>query len=309
MIQEITEENTQLSLDQCRELFALIRKYECRDDKSSLLKYNELVGIVIQSVEGMIKSIASKYSKGNPDTFENLIAVGRVGAFKAVQKYDCENYEAKFSTLANRHIEDAIRDEVRTASQIGYNKVRNWHLYLDMANHIRNISYAFASRTGRLPTFKELGRAMNMKTSTLIACVKLVSDKTKSLNDNIKGCKGDWLSKMPSEEPAPDEIAEKKESGEALLKVFQHLSTRELNTLSMLFGVSNGYRLSFEKSVTTYKIPAQKLKYLKKELLQYTQSDPDAECFIESFFEANRPISCEPSDGQKKALGIYHGKN
>jgi DNA-directed RNA polymerase specialized sigma subunit len=314
MIHKFTEENPPLTLDECKEIFAQIRECEKHDDKSSQLKYEGLVAKVILSVEGMVKTIAEKYAKSNNADKPNKTkqndyeSFGREGAFKALQNYDPFNYETKYSSYAQKYIEAEIKKQIRVASRMGYKKVKNWKIYLDMANHIANISYAFTCRKKRLPTYEELAGIMKISPSTLIACIKMVDSHVESIHTPLSDDGDEELeSLLPSDKPTPFEEAKKQDVTDKLQKVYQNLSSRELNTISMRFGLSDGYKISFSNSVTTYKIPNKKLEAIKKDLLE--NADGDSVFSIEGFFEMNRAVCSKPSDEQKKALGIFNQNN
>ena len=310
MIHKITQENPPLTLDECKEIFPQIRELEKRDDKLSQLKYNGLVAKVILSVEGMIKTTAFKYANDDNTKINDFMSFGREGAFRALQNYDPENkYQAKYSSYAKDYITGAIKKHICDESRVGYEEVTNWKIYLDMANHIANISYAFTCREKRLPTYKELAGIMRVSPSTLIACIKMVDSHVKSINAPIKGDENEkeWQSKIPSNALDPYEETILQDRREKLQKVYENLSTRELNTLSMRFGLSDCYQISFNNTVNTYKMPAQKFESLKEELFKQTEGDPDTVFSIAGFFESNRAIYVKPNDDQKKSLGI--GKN
>ena len=308
MIHKITEENPPLTLDECKKIFPQIRELEKHDDKLSQLKYNGLVAKVILSVEGMIKTTALKYANDDNTKLNDFMSFGREGAFRALQNYDPENqYQAKYSSYAKDYIEGVIKKHIRDESRVGYEKVTNWKIYLDMANHIANISYAFNCREKRLPTYKELAGIMRISPSTLIACIKMVDSHVKSIHAPIKEGEDEkeWQSKIPSNALDPYEEAILHDRREKLQKVYENLSTRELNTLSMRFGLSDCYQISFNNTVNTYKIPAEKWEVIKEELIE--NAEGDSAFSIKGFFESNRAVCCKPSDDQKKSLGI--GKN
>lgn len=309
--EQIEPQENHLTLEDCRTIFTQIRELENCEDKLSKLKYNDLIGKVIESVTGMIVKYANKYSGEDTIKYEDLILVGREAAYRAIKKYDpYDSREGKFSTLAKSWIVGAMKNQLREESLDGYKEVVNWQMYLDMANHIQNISLAFTCRMKRPPTFAELAGIMKIRTSTLIACVKIVDTKTKSLDNQVSDKDNSELHNLiPSDDLTPVEQSYRGDLRNKLDEVFKGLSTRELNTLCMRWGTSLGYKVSFEDTINTYDIPSKKWNTLKSELLREAKDDPEAGFSIAGFFESNRAVYTKPNADQKKALGIHHHKN
>ena len=67
----------------------------------------------LKEFRGMIKSIAIRYCRDEQDIFDDLVVVGEIACFKALDSFD-ELKNTKLSTYLYGRIDGAIRDEVKT---------------------------------------------------------------------------------------------------------------------------------------------------------------------------------------------------
>ncbi len=99
----------------------------------------------------IVDYIARKFASGDPNLFEELKSVGNIGLVKAADNY-CEKKGTTFPTYATVLIQGEIRHYLRDKADV----VRIPRKYVSYYKTIRNAINEYLSKTGSMPTVKEI---------------------------------------------------------------------------------------------------------------------------------------------------------
>lgn len=211
-----TAELKVLSSDACRAL--LIRaKHGDRDAREQLIAGNlRLVLSVIQKFT----------SRG--ESADDLFQVGCIGLIKAIDNFDAENHDVRFSTYGVPMISGEIRRYLRDNSPIRVSRSTR-----DTAYQVLQEKERLTAATGREPSLDEIAKSLGLARQTVVFALDAISDPI-SLYEPIYTDSGESICVM-------DQVGDTKNTDEqwlerlALSSAMGTLNAREKKILSLRF--------------------------------------------------------------------------
>jgi|GEM_PF-5494785 len=204
-----------------------VRKLIEKVQKSSI-DSDEALNKLTVSYEGLVKSIANKYTGFGVD-FEDLAQEGQIGLIKAIFKADVSSEDA-FSTYAHSFIKGHVVDYIQNNStSLSYSKnlTRAYSKFI-------NVRHKLEKMLGRVATNEEICKEMEISEEKLEA-LKLCSQKVSSIQEQIFENKT-LEDTLPSCSLAVDNKVIKKESDNQLKSIFkENLSPKEAKIMEMLY--------------------------------------------------------------------------
>lgn len=205
-----------LSSDACRAL--LIRaKHGDRDAREQLIAGNlRLVLSVIQKFT----------SRG--ESADDLFQVGCIGLIKAIDNFDAENHDVRFSTYGVPMISGEIRRYLRDNSPIRVSRSTR-----DTAYQVLQEKERLTAATGREPSLDEIAKSLGLPQQTVVFALDAISDPI-SLYEPIYTDSGESICVM-------DQVGDTKNTDEqwlerlALSSAMGTLNAREKKILSLRF--------------------------------------------------------------------------
>ena len=191
-----TAELKVLSSDACRAL--LIRaKHGDRDAREQLIAGNLR----------LVLSVIQKFT-GRGESADDLFQVGCIGLIKAIDNFDAENHDVRFSTYGVPMISGEITRD--TAYQVLQEKER------------------LTAATGREPSLDEIAKSLGLPRQTVVFALDAISDPI-SLYEPIYTDSGESICVM-------DQVGDTKNTDEqALSSAMGTLNAREKKILSLRF--------------------------------------------------------------------------
>ena len=203
-----TAELKVLSSDACRAL--LIRaKHGDRDAREQLIAGNLR----------LVLSVIQKFT-GRGESADDLFQVGCIGLIKAIDNFDAENHDVRFSTYGVPMISGEIRRYLRDNSPIRVSRSTRDKERLTAA-------------TGREPTLDEIAKSLDLPRQTVVFALDAISDPI-SLFEPIYTDSGESICVM-------DQVGDTKNTDEqwlerlALSSAMGALNAREKKILSLRF--------------------------------------------------------------------------
>jgi len=201
------------------EMQDLLRKYRSGDEEAR--------EILISGNLRLVLSVIQRFM-GRNENADDLFQVGCIGLIKAIDNFDIENHNVRFSTYGVPMIIGEIRRHLRDASSIRVS--RNMR---DTAYRILQAKERFINDYGKEPTEDELAKILDLKREDVVFALEAIAD-TISLNEPIYSDNGDHVSIM-------DQICDTQDTDEhwlekiALNDAMKHLDTREKQILAMRY--------------------------------------------------------------------------
>ena len=210
----------------------------------------------------LVLSVIQRFM-GRNENADDLFQVGCIGLIKAIDNFDCEAHNVRFSTYGVPMIIGEIRRHLRDASSIRVSRSLR-----DTAYRVLQAKEQFINEYGKEPTEDELALRLGIKREDVIFSLDAIAD-TLSLNDPVYSDSGDHISIL-------DQISDTQDTDEhwlekiALNDAMKQLDLREKRILAMRYmegktqmevaseiGISQAQVSRLEKSA---------LKQLRKEL-------------------------------------------
>ena len=205
-----------LSSDACRAL--LIRaKHGDTDAREQLIAGN--LRLVLSVIQKFI---------GRGENVDDLFQVGCIGLIKAIDNFDAENHDVRFSTYGVPMISGEIRRYLRDNSPIRVSRSTR-----DTAYKVLQAKERLTAASGREPTLDEIAKELDIPRRDVVFALDAISDPI-SLYEPIYTDNGESICVM-------DQVRDQKNTDEnwleqiALREAMEHLSDREKTILRLRF--------------------------------------------------------------------------
>ena len=175
----------------------------------------------------LVLSVIQRFS-ARGENIEDLFQVGCVGLIKAVDNFDCEQHDVRFSTYGVPMIAGEIRRYLRDNSALRVSRSMR-----DTAYKVLQEREKILSQTGREPTEDELAAALGMPRAEITFALDAISDPV-SLSEPIYDNAGESVTVM-------DQVGDPRNTDEnwldalALSDAMRRLSSREKRILALRF--------------------------------------------------------------------------
>ena len=205
-----------LSSDACRAL--LIRaKHGDTDAREQLIAGN--LRLVLSVIQKFI---------GRGENVDDLFQVGCIGLIKAIDNFDAENHDVRFSTYGVPMISGEIRRYLRDNSPIRVSRSTR-----DTAYKVLQAKECLTAASGREPTLDEIAKELDIPRRDVVFALDAISDPI-SLYEPIYTDNGESICVM-------DQVSDTKNTDErwteriALKDAMKLLDPRERRILSLRF--------------------------------------------------------------------------
>lgn len=205
-----------LGSDECRALLIKAKQGDT-DAREALIAGNlRLVLAVIQKFVGRGENV------------DDLFQVGCIGLIKAIDNFDAENHDVRFSTYGVPMISGEIRRYLRDNSAIRVSRSMR-----DTAYRVLQAKEKLTAATGREPTMEEIAKELDIRREDVVFALDAISEPI-SLYEPIYTDSGENICVM-------DQVGDSKNTDEqwleqiALSSAISNLNDREKRILSLRF--------------------------------------------------------------------------
>ena len=159
---------------------------------------------------------------------DDLFQVGCIGLVKAVDRFDCDQFEVRFSTYGVPLILGEVRRFLRDSSSLRVSRSMR-----DTAYHILQAKEQFAKDHQREPTLEEIAKLLDLKREEVVFALDAISDPV-SLYEPVYSDSGDTVCVM-------DQVKDEKNTDDrwlehlALRDAMDRLTERERHILELRF--------------------------------------------------------------------------
>lgn len=175
----------------------------------------------------LVLSVIQKFvSRG--ENADDLFQVGCIGLIKAIDNFDSEAHDVRFSTYGVPMITGEIRRYLRDNSSVRISRSLR-----DTAYKVLQAKEQFIGEHGREPTETEIAAILEIRREDVVFAMEAISD-TVSLNEPVYSDSGDSVCVM-------DQVRDTKDTDEhwlekiALNDAVEHLSQREKQILALRY--------------------------------------------------------------------------
>ena len=175
----------------------------------------------------LVLSIIQRFS-GRRENMDDLFQVGCIGLIKAIDNFDAESHDVRFSTYGVPMISGEIRRYLRDNSPIRVSRSTR-----DTAYQVLQEKERLTAATGREPTLDEIAKSLGLPRQTVVFALDAISDPI-SLYEPIYTDSGESICVM-------DQVGDTKNTDEqwlerlALSSAMGTLNAREKKILSLRF--------------------------------------------------------------------------
>ena len=159
---------------------------------------------------------------------DDLFQVGCIGLLKAIDRFDADQFEERFSTYGVPLIMGEVRRFLRDSSSLRVSRSLR-----DTAYHILQTKEQYAREHQREPSLEEIAALMGLRREEIMTALDAISDPV-SLYEPIYSDSGDTVCVM-------DQVKDEKNTDEkwlehlALRDAMEQLSEREKHILELRF--------------------------------------------------------------------------
>lgn len=175
----------------------------------------------------LVLSVIQKFvSRG--ENADDLFQVGCIGLIKAIDNFDSEAHDVRFSTYGVPMITGEIRRYLRDNSSVRISRSLR-----DTAYKVLQAKEQFIGENGREPTETEIAEILGIRREDVVFAMEAISD-TVSLNEPVYSDSGDSVCVM-------DQVKDTKDTDEhwlekiALNDAVEHLGQREKQILALRY--------------------------------------------------------------------------
>ncbi len=183
-----------------------------------------------EMIEGNLRLVLSVIQRfaGRGENMDDLFQVGCIGLVKAVDRFDCDQFEVKFSTYGVPLILGEVRRFLRDSSALRVSRSMR-----DMAYRVLQTREEFIREHQREPSLDEIAKILELKREDVVFAMDAISDPV-SLYEPIYSDGGDTVCVM-------DQVKDEKNNDEhwlehlALRDAMERLPERERHILELRF--------------------------------------------------------------------------
>ncbi len=181
-------------------------------------------------IEGNLRLVLSVIQRfaGRGENIDDLFQIGCIGLIKAIDNFDADQYEVRFSTYGVPMIAGEIRRFLRDSSAMRVSRsVR------DMAYKILQTRESLISENQREPTVDEIAKRLELRREDVVMAMDAITDPV-SLYEPVYTDGGDAICVM-------DQVKDNKNTDErwlehiALREAIDHLGDREKRIIQLRF--------------------------------------------------------------------------
>lgn len=197
----------------------LLRRYRNGDEEAREMLISGNLRLVLSVIQRFM---------GRNENADDLFQVGCIGLIKAIDNFDLEAHNVRFSTYGVPMIIGEIRRHLRDASSIRVSRSLR-----DTAYRVLQAKERYINENGREPSEDELAKILELKREDVVFALEAIAD-TLSLNEPIYSDNGDHVSIM-------DQVCDTQDTDEhwlekiALNDAMKHLDAREKRILAMRY--------------------------------------------------------------------------
>lgn len=183
-----------------------------------------------QMIEGnlrLVLSVIQRFSSRG-ENMDDLFQIGCIGLMKAIDNFDCEQFNVRFSTYGVPMIAGEIRRYLRDSSAVRVSRSMR-----DVAYKVLQVREAYMAEHQKEPTLEELAKTMDMPREEIVFALDAIADPV-SLSEPVYSDSGDTVCVM-------DQVRDTKNTDErwleeiALHEAINRLSEREKRILNLRF--------------------------------------------------------------------------
>ena len=182
---------------------------------------------MVQGNLRLVLSVVQRFA-GRGENMDDLFQVGCIGLIKAIDNFDAENHDVRFSTYGVPMISGEIRRYLRDNSPIRVSRSTR-----DTAYQVLQEKERLTAATGREPSLDEIAKSLGLPRQTVVFALDAISDPI-SLYEPIYTDSGESICVM-------DQVGDTKNTDEqwlerlALSSAMGTLNAREKKILSLRF--------------------------------------------------------------------------
>ncbi len=175
----------------------------------------------------LVLSVIQKFT-GRGENMDDLFQVGCIGLIKAIDNFDSEAHDVRFSTYGVPMIAGEVRRYLRDNSSVRISRSLR-----DTAYRVLQAKEKFIAENGREPNETEIAEMLDIRREDVVFAMEAISD-TVSLNEPVYSDSGDSVCIM-------DQVRDTKDTDEhwlekiALNDAVDHLGNREKQILALRY--------------------------------------------------------------------------
>ena len=175
----------------------------------------------------LVLSVIQKFT-GRGENMDDLFQVGCIGLIKAIDNFDSDAHDVRFSTYGVPMIAGEVRRYLRDNSSVRISRSLR-----DTAYRVLQAKEKFIAENGREPNETEIAETLDIRREDVVFAMEAISD-TVSLNEPVYSDSGDSVCIM-------DQVRDTKDTDEhwlekiALNDAVDHLGRREKQILALRY--------------------------------------------------------------------------